>query len=229
MKQYAKIDINGFFLEDVVVEKVWVDTTYKEDGVTVKKEGHYIHPIMDKYHIETLPNGTTPLLSPKWDGTDWVDGATAQQKEEVVENEKIHFKELLKEVHQDKVKSVLNYISNTDLYDEKRQEYAIKKEEAEKALTTGDYSFFDLSAQLKNITSKQYAEMVIDKANQMLDAEKEAVRRIGDIRSVIDDLIDDGKFFQAEKMLEYIKEMDPETIMYATPEQLVEIISTYSS
>ena len=228
MKHYAKIDKNGFFLEDVVVEKIWTDPVYEEDGITVKKEGFYAYPTMDKYHIETLPNENVSFIQPKWNGSDWIDAPTLKQKEEAVRGEKTDLEAQLKEVHRNKTREVVNYISNTDLYTEKREEYLIKSQEAEKALLSGDFSFFDLSAQLNGVTAKQYAELVIEKSKQMLDEEKEAIRRIGDIRSFIADLIDTKKFFQAQKMLNYIKEVKPQIIIEASNAQLVEIIQTYS-
>ncbi len=84
MKHYAKIDNNGHFVEDVVVEKIYIKPIYNKDG-TIKKDGYYDYPDIDTTNlVDVLPDKDTMYLRPTWDRQNrkWIDAPTAEEKEE---------------------------------------------------------------------------------------------------------------------------------------------------
>jgi hypothetical protein len=157
-------------------------------------------------------------------------GITQEELELAIKNNgKKTQKTLLLKVHSNKVKEIRSIIANKTFSRELEAEYDTKEKEAITAIKNNDFSYFELSAQLKGITSKQYAQLVVKVANEMHSKEKDALRKIGDIRSFISDLIDADKSFQAQKMLDYVNKMQPEVIISASNTQLMELIATYSN
>lgn len=74
MKLYRKIDINGLFIEDVLLEEI--PHIYDED----------FNKIYDPKYIETpVPQG---LYKPKWTGSKWVEGMP-QEEIDTIKNQPI--------------------------------------------------------------------------------------------------------------------------------------------
>lgn len=74
MKLYRKIDNEGFFIEDVILEEV--PCVYDEEG----------NKIYDTHYIDVeVPQG---LYKPKWTGTEWVEGMT-QEEINVIKNQEV--------------------------------------------------------------------------------------------------------------------------------------------
>lgn len=69
MKFYRKINDNGLFLEDVIVELIPTD----EKGTP---DPHYI--------VEPVPPG---FYWPKWNGTEWIEGGETPEPQPVVPTE----------------------------------------------------------------------------------------------------------------------------------------------
>lgn len=65
MKLYRKIDDNGLFLEDVLIEEI--PFRYDEEG----------NKIYDTHYIEMpVPQG---FYKPKWNGTEWIEGMSQEE------------------------------------------------------------------------------------------------------------------------------------------------------
>jgi len=191
------------------------------------RKDSFIAPMNYTENIESVEDA---ILKEKYLLLDeWFRGNTPKSYTETLEEKRARLNIELLNIHSIKVQEIQKFITNKTFTRELENEYSIKAVEAVKALEGNDFSFFELSAQLKGVTSKQYAELVVSKSQQMHDVEKQALRKIGDIRSFVSDLIDSEKFFQAQKMLDYIEEVMPEIIIGVSNEQLVELIQTYSN
>lgn len=74
MKLYRKIDNEGYFIEDVLLEEI--PYIYDED----------FNKIYDEHYIGMqVPQG---LYKPKWDGTKWIEGML-QEEIENIQNQEI--------------------------------------------------------------------------------------------------------------------------------------------
>lgn len=69
MKLYRRIDDEDYFIEDVLLEEI--PYVYDEE----------FNKIYDTHYIETqVPEG---LYLPKWNGTEWIEGMTVEEIEEI--------------------------------------------------------------------------------------------------------------------------------------------------
>lgn len=69
MKLYRKIDNEGLFIEDILLEEI--PFTYDEE----------FNKIYDPHFIETPCYGG--FYKPKWNGTEWIEGLTLEEIEEI--------------------------------------------------------------------------------------------------------------------------------------------------
>jgi hypothetical protein len=77
----CKVDENGYFLEDVIVEKhpmtITEEVFIDENEVSEVREVY----VKDKNYIEETPIG---LYHPKWDGEKWIEGKVFTEEENLV-------------------------------------------------------------------------------------------------------------------------------------------------
>ncbi|WP_195430877.1 hypothetical protein [Clostridium sp. D46t1_190503_E9] len=69
MKLYRRIDNEGLFIEDVLLEEI--PYAYDEED----------NIIFDSHYIETLvPEG---IYKPKWNGAEWIEGMSGEEMEAI--------------------------------------------------------------------------------------------------------------------------------------------------
>lgn len=69
---YRKVDENGLFIEDVILD---------EKPMIEQNEESIPSPY---YIIETVPNG---FYHPKWNGLEWVEGATQEEIDKITKTQ----------------------------------------------------------------------------------------------------------------------------------------------
>jgi len=136
----------------------------------------------------------------------------------------------LRIIHAKKMQEVKDFISETSLDANKKEEYQTKRLLAEEAVANDDYSVFETDALLLSsllntpFTAEQYAMSILSKANAWIPKNNLAIIRMGTVRTYISALIVSKQFTKAKEILEKVSSADAETIVMATEAELLALL-----